>query len=85
MAKFPYTTSGTTTINADQSITLAWQVKTSAGVLVGSDTAIFPAGTASAEVFKTLWDSARNKILADLASADLPPTFNFTINVTDLM
>lgn len=85
MAKFPYTTSGTTTINADQTITLSWQVKTSTGVLVGSDTETFSAGTSSTEVFKTLWDSARNKILADLVSADLPATFSFTINATDLM
>lgn len=85
MAKFPYTTSGTTTTNADGSVTLVWTLKTASGVTVHTDTVTFPQGTPAAWVFETLTGTAKSYILSDVANADLPATFNFSIAVTDLM
>jgi len=85
MAKFPYTTSGTTSINVDQTTTLAWNVKTAGGTVIHSDTIVFPQGTPTIQIFDTLLQTANNYIRQDLALADLPPTFSFSIGPTDLL
>jgi hypothetical protein len=85
MAKFPYIVSASVVTNADQTISLTWQLSTASSVAVHGDTVNFPPQTAATEVLNTLLQAAKNSVLSDLAVADLPTNFSFSINETDLI
>ena len=86
MANLPFSVSGTRTINADSTISIAWTVKDSLGTVLSSGTLGPYLPTSRALLI--LRDIKEQCIIAlsdRLAASDIPASFNFTFNPQDII
>lgn len=84
---YPLVISGTTTVNGDQSVTLAWTIKDSAAspVTLAVDAHTFEAGYAPSAMVEFLLRTLRATLEASLTNAQLPANFSFSFGLRDLI